>query len=184
MSAKNAQLERTGSHYLSDDGSHGDDANGISREEVYVYLSATWRGKPVRVTMSCDRYCASFDGENRLTDWRVYARDVRYYDPEKNGGRGEEASGTARSALSTLCEPIATEWLDSEEYRLSYQVAAGHMIMRHFRDDYSAERRVSEALERLGSHLAPMVRAAITETLDAYRAFQVAKAHAEHTLSN
>jgi len=188
MSAKDAVLQHTGSHHISDDVSSRC-AEGIGKEEVYLYFTAKWRGKPVTVTVSADRYAASFyDGEtdtstSRLTDWRVYARDARFYDPDRNGGRGEATSDTARSALSKLCEPLAVEWLASDAYTASFQAALGRMIMRHFRDNYSASWKVGAALAEFASRLAPDVFTAIGRTLDAYNAYTAAAATANQTIS-
>jgi hypothetical protein len=172
MSAKDAVLQKTGSHSVSDDGSSR--AEGFSREEVYLYFSAKWRGKPVVVTMSADRYAHS----SGMSGWRVYASEARLEDPERNGGRGESVSGTARAALSKLCEPMATEWLESEAYAASFQRALAHMVMRKFRDEYRATRGVAEALATFKTRLAPATYQAISNALEAWRAFEAAKAQA------
>jgi hypothetical protein len=176
MSAKNAVLRKTGSHYISDDSSSH--VNGISKEEVYFYFDAQWRGRPVQVEVSADRYAHS----SGMSDWRAYARAARFYDPERNGGRGEETTGTARSALGRLCVPIAVEWLSTDAYRSSFQAALGHMVMRKFQDGYSASRRVSEALATFKGRLSPDVLRAIGETLDAFNVFEAAKSHAFEVL--
>lgn len=186
MSAKNPVLCRTGSHYLSDDIS-SDAVDGITKEEVYLYFTATWRGKPVVVGMSADRYSASFFNEatgesrNQLTKWRTYATEARYSD-DPNTRSGDPVSGTARAALSKLCEPLVLEWLDSDAYAASFRTAVAQLIMRKFRDDYSASRRVSEALSTFRTRLSPTARDAIQRTLDAYVEYEAAKAHANQTI--
>jgi hypothetical protein len=187
MSAKDPRLKRTGSHSISDNSSST--ADGIGREEVHLYFSATWRGKLVSVTMSCDRYAASFHDENtgkstdRLTDWRVYASEAHFEDPTKNGGRGEPVSGTARSALGKLCKPFATAWLTKDAYKASFQAAVGHHIMRMFRDDYSASRRVTTALAVFRGRLSRELFEAIRAALRAYIEFEAAVGHAELVIS-
>lgn len=165
MSAKDAVLEKTGSHWVSDD-NYSSRVDGISKEEVYLYFSAKWRGQPVQVEVSADRYAHS----SGISEWRVYARASRFYDPERNGGRGEETSGTARAALSKLCEPIATAWLSSDEYRASFERALAHMIMRKFDDKYSVSRYVGEALATFEDHLPSSVWRAIRDALVAFNA--------------
>lgn len=182
MTAKNAELKQASSHHIGE-GSHNVD--GIGKEEVYLCFSATWRGSPVTVTMSCDRYSASFHDEqtgtstNRLTNWRAYAADAHYEDPTKNGGRGAPVSETARSALSKLCQPFAMDWLASDAYTVSFHAAIGRMIMRKFRDDYSAARYVSEALATFRDRLPLEMFRAIGATLTAYQAYEENKAAAE-----
>jgi len=189
MSAKNAELQRTGSHHVSDELS-SQCADGVGKEQIYLYFSATWRGKPVSVTMQADRYAASFFDEktrtstNHLTDWRTYASEARYVDPENNGGRGEDVTGTARSALSKLCAPMVTEWLASEAYVASRRPALARMIIRHLRDDrYSADRRVSEGLARFGEELGSVLAGAIRCALDSYRDFKTDVARVETLIS-
>lgn len=183
MSAKDAVLSRTGSHRIEDRGSGA--ADGISNEQVFAYFTAKWRGQPVIVTMQADRYAASNWDEktgtstNRLTDWRVYANEAHFYDPEKNGGRGAEVSGTARSALSKLCQPFVIDWLATDAYTVSFQAAAARLILRKFDDDrYSVSRRVTDALAVFRSRLTPAMFRAISETLVAYDAYDAAKARA------
>jgi hypothetical protein len=177
MSAKNAELNRTGSHWVSDDNSCR--SEGISKEEVYFYFSATWRGQPVQVEVSADRYAHT----SGMSEWRVYARAARFYDPERNGGRGEETTETARSALSNLCSPIATDWLKTDAYTVSFQTALANMVIRKFRDDYSASRRVAEALNTFKGRLSPAAYQGISETLDAYNAYEAIKARTDETIS-
>lgn len=171
MSAKNATLHHTGSHWVED----GRTPEGISKVEVYLYYEATWRGKPVTVTMQADRYeVSSYDqrtdeSTRRLTDWRVYAQEARYGNAGERVGN-ESVTGTARSALSKLCEPLAMEWLDSAEYVASYQRAVARMIMRHFDDRYSAVNRVTEALSKF-AWLSPSVAQALKAALDARVAY-------------
>lgn len=187
MSAKNAVLQKTGSHHISDENSHA--ADGISKEQVFLYFSAKWRGKPVIVTMQADRYAASCWNEsngvstNRLVEWRTYAEDARYEDPEKNGGRGEHVTGTARSALSKLCQPLVVEWLASDAYAASFQTAVAHTVMRKFQDNYSASRRVSEALVTFRTRLQPATLKAISDTLKAYDKYESVKARAFETIA-
>lgn len=172
-SAKNAVLERTGSHYISDDaGSYRVD--GISKEEVYGYFSAVWRGRAVQVEVSADRYSHS----SGMSEWRVYARAARFHDPERNGGRGEETTGNARAALSKVCSPMMEEWLASDEYAASFQRALASMVMRKFRNDYSAARDVRAALATFKDRLAPAAHEAISETLAAYEAYEAASSRA------
>jgi hypothetical protein len=178
MSAKDAALQKTGSHYISDDVS-SQNAEGIGKEEVFLYFSAKWRGKPVSVTMHADRYAARYgDTGNKLTPWRVYAQEAHLEDPERNGGRGEPVSGTARAALSKLCEPMTVEWLATDAYTASFQTAVAHTIMRKFHDEYRATRSVTEALATFKTRLAPPVYQAISDALEAWQAFEAAKAQA------
>jgi hypothetical protein len=163
-------------------------ADGISKEEVWLYFSATWRGKAVNVTMQASRYSASHWDErsdtstNRLVDWRVYATDARYSeDPAAYGG--ESATGTARAALSALCEPMVMDWLASDAYTVSFQRAVAHLIMGKFRDDYSASRRVPEALATFRDRLPAAIVQAITETLEAYNAFAASRARTSEVIS-
>lgn len=174
MSAKNAVLRKTGSHWVSDD-NYSSRHNGISKEEIYFYFDAQWRGRPVQVEVSADKYAHS----SGMSDWRIYARAARFYDPERNGGRGEETTGTARSALSKLCVPIAIAWLDTDEYKASFQRALAHMVMRKFQDSYSASRYVTEALVTFKDRLAAEHFQAISETLSAYNAYAASKASAD-----
>lgn len=170
MAAKDPVLQKTGSHHVGDD---------LSREEIYFYFSATWRSQPVSVEVSADRYVHS----SGMSDWRVYARAARFYDPERNGGRGEPTTETARRALSVLCVPIATEWLGSDEYAASFRRALAQMIMRKFRNDHSPARSVAEALATFRSRLAPDAFEAISETLSAYNAYTAASAKVDATIS-
>lgn len=180
MSAKNATLRRTGPHSVEDGGSGR--ADGISNEQVFLYFSATWRSKPVLVTMCADRYSASFGDSHseerteRLTDWRTYATEARYgEDPNERGG---SVTGTARSALSKLCEPMVAEWLGSDAYTASFQTAVARLVMRKFEDRYSASNRVTEALVIFRRRLDPAVFKAILATLHAYDAYADAKSRA------
>ena len=162
MSAKNATLRKTGSHWVSDDNSSRH--NGISKEEIYFYFDATWRGRPVQVEVSADRYAHS----SGISDWRVYAR-AAYFD-----GR-VSTTDTARRALSELCSPIATAWLESGEYVASFQRALAHMIMRKFRDGYSPARNVSQALATFEDRLPSSMWRAIRDTLVAYNTYEDAR---------
>lgn len=187
MSAKNAELRKT-SHHVSDD-VHSQTAGGIGKEGVHLYCSATWRGKPVSVTMSADRYAASYHDEttgnstNKLTPWRVYASEAHFEDPSNNGGRGEPVSGTARSALGKLCEPLVMEWLGSKAYTPSFQPALARMIMRKFRDDYSAARDVTSALAEFRDRLSRQLFLAISDTLRAYLEFEAQRNETERLIN-
>jgi hypothetical protein len=178
MSAKDAVLNKTGSHWVSDD-NHSSRVDGISKEEVFFYFSAKWRGQPVQVEVSADKYAHS----SGMSDWRVYARAARYYDSESYGGRGEETTGTARAALGELCVPIALEWLESDAYKASFQTALAHMVMRKFQDNYSASRRVAEALVTFRTRLSAPLIASIRETLVAFGAYEAAKYRAFKTIN-
>jgi hypothetical protein len=173
MSAKDAALQKTGSHWVSDD-NYSSRADGISKEEVYFYFTAQWRGRPVQVEVSADRYAHS----SGISEWRVYARDARFYDPERNGGRGEATTGTARAALGKLCVPIAEEWLTSDAYTASFQNALAHMVMRKFDGRYSATRDVQAALVTFKDRLPKPTLQAISDALEAWQAFEAAKAQA------
>ena len=170
MSAKDAVLEKTGSHWVSDE-NYSSRHEGISKEEVFFYFSAKWRGQPVQVAVSADKYAHS----SGMSDWRVYARAARYYDPERNGGSGEETTATARRALGELCVPIAMEWLVSDEYAASFQRALAHMVMRKFDNKYSTERDVTTALATFEDRLSADIRQAIRSALDAFKAYQTTK---------
>lgn len=174
MSAKDAALERTGSHSVIDD-NYSSRADGISSEEVFGYFTATWRSRPVMVTVSADKYAHS----SGMSDWRIYASEARYVDTEKNGNRGEDVTATAKSALSKLCAPLMSDWLGTDEYVASFQRALARMILRKFRDDYSASRSVANALVTFESRLAPATYKAIRKTLVAYNAYVDVKASAD-----
>lgn len=188
MTARDANLDHTGSHHI-ESAISSQAADGIGKEQVFLYFAATWRGKPVTVTMQADRYAASFfDGDenkstNRLTDWRVYASEARFIDPDKNGGRGDDVTETARRALSNLCEPLVYPWLASNAYTVSFQAAASRMIMRYFRDDYSASRRVAEVLATFRDRLPDAHFGAIKATLDAYTAYEEVKAATDRLIN-
>ena len=71
---KDVELDRVGSHSVSMGVNYRDQ---IEKEECFGYFSATWRGEPVRVTVSADRYRHS----SGMSAWRIYARDARIIDP-------------------------------------------------------------------------------------------------------
>lgn len=154
-------LERTGSHHFSDDPGRG------PKEEVYGYFRATWRGQPVMVTMSADRYTYS-GGE--MSDWRVYAQDARYFDPERNGGRGDDVTETARWRLSDACRPVMIGWLASDAYAGSLACAVRNMIVRE------AEGRWGDTAHRLlaehGDKLTEAQRDAIGTALEHRNAYR------------
>jgi len=155
MTVTDVEMERTGSHHVSDEC-----ARGGYREEVYAYFRATWRKRPVIVTMQADRYTHS----SGLSEWRIYATEARYFDPERNGGRGELVTDTARQRLSEACRPAVAAWLDSDEYPASLADAVRNMIVREMGDRYRPN-TARELLARYGDRLTLAQSEAITAAM-------------------
>lgn len=146
------------------------------REEVYLYFFATWRGDPVRVTMSCDRYTVSDSDpdvpDRHLTEWRIFAQDARVWD--ENSGRGPHVTDLARSRLSDALKPLAAEWLTSDNYVTSEQNAYTRAIGRLLTDGYNRSDRTRRAKHDYRDKLRDEQAAAITSAIIAYDAYQSA----------
>ena len=163
ITPQNVEMERTGSHHVSDDY-----ARGGYREQVFGYFKATWRGEPVIVTMQADRYTHS----SGLSDWRIYAEQARSFDPERNGGRGDDLTDTARGRLSDACKPLMAAWLDSDEYAPSLANAVRNMIVREMKDRHTST--APRLLETYGDRLTATQHDAITTALAARDAYHAA----------
>lgn len=178
----NVKLEQTGSHHYREDNGNGRGG----KEEVYGYFSATWRGDPVMVTMSCDRYTVA-SGE--WTDWRVYAQDARqgtFYRDREDGPllqeRGPYVTDTARSRLNDACKPAMLEWLAGDEYPTSRKNALRYMILRQFSDDatgYYGPKRGREMIDRHAADLGGDLINALNAVGDAVETLQGAMEHAK-----
>ena len=120
-----AILTRTGSHSVTFPAYNPSEL----KEEVYAYLDATWRGRPVKVTMRADRYTHS----SGLSDWRIYASEAREV-PGPSQYLGANLTDTARRALSDLCRPLVAQWIASPEYGASEEGAYRRALARHIRE--------------------------------------------------
>lgn len=161
---QNVEMERTGSHHVSDEY-----ARGGYREQVFGYFTATWLGEPVIVTMQADRYTHS----SGLSDWRIYAEQARSFDPEANGGRGPDLTDTARKRLSDACRPAMAAWLESDEYPASLADAVRNMIVREMTDTRRGH-AAPRLLEAYGDRLTRAQHAAITAALTKRDEYQAA----------
>jgi hypothetical protein len=176
--ARNAELEKVGSHWISADNSTS--ADGIGKEEVFPQLRATWRGRPVGVTMSADRYAASHHdietntSTSRLVPWRIYAREA--WEINGDDSRGELLTDTARAALGRVCEPLVRDWLNGEEYAASFKASCARMILRELErpDRYRTEREVATMLDGFRGRITPNAYRALSASLRAYRAYRAA----------
>lgn len=99
--------------------------SGTDREEVFPTFATEWRGAPVVVQMSADRYRYSGAG---VSEWRIYvANAIEGTDPY---GRGKALTPTAKSRLRDQLEPLVVEWLGSDEYRASRRSAVVRALSR------------------------------------------------------
>lgn len=151
----------------------------VSKIETFPRFSATWRGRPVVVTMACDRYLAGMDRDSlSLTEWRAYAREAR---EAADDGRGAELTELARSRLGAELRPIVLAWLDSPGFRAEYVRAIVSACLREIADARPAVdsegSRFARAVEANANALGSLelrrlakVRARWAEFADAYNA--------------
>ncbi len=145
------------------------DAHGeVSKVETFPKYATEWRGDEVIVTMSCDRYLTANWGSEpgRLTDWRVYASEVRALKRDEDGaiapyGYGAEVSDTARHRLSEACKPLALAWVESDEGREAFRLALVSAIVRQLRDEAGRYGDTGRVRRLIAKHV---------DTLDEYAA--------------
>jgi hypothetical protein len=153
-------LERA-SDYISDTANGR--SGGIDKEEAYTYWRSAWRGQPVSVTMSADRYRVS---SGDLTAWRIIAREVRLID--ENGAKFQTlTSEIARRRLQEAIEPLVHDWLASDAYTEAEANAYAHLIWRSLADGSRYSNDGPRQLEQYGDKLAISAYNVLRRTNDA-----------------
>lgn len=141
------------------------------KEEAFLTYAATWRGRPVEVRMSLDRYTVA---DGTWSPWRVYASEAREA-PTEARRYGAHLTDTARERLSQQYRPVALAWTDSPAYATSRAraVAASlyRLAARMAPDDYRGTRELSERLATLATELGAPDRDRLARAADAFDAF-------------
>lgn len=173
MSVKDLKLERFNSHSVRIDFASDLGRYDVSKEEVYGYFRATWRGVPVVFTMSADRYRHS----SGISEWRIYCTDAREIDPalaEDVYGRGPAVSDTARQRLGAAARPVVEQWLASADYVTSRRTAFARALEHEASQlgtHQSTTSRLRTYLETFASELEPADAKRLAAATDAYEAF-------------
>jgi hypothetical protein len=102
-----------------------DHAGRFQKEEVFTTYAATWRGRPVLVTMSADRY----EHSSGVSEWRIYASEARE-EPAEGHYQGENLTDTARRRLSDQHKQVVRDWLESDDYHRSEAQAYADALRR------------------------------------------------------
>jgi hypothetical protein len=128
----------------------------IESQEFYLYFSGTWRGQAVRFTQQVRRY--RYAGQTsseigRLSDWMHYVTEARALDPERNGGRGDDLTTTARHALGEVSDGLVDEFLAGGEFTRMEAVSIGRAIQGYGRETYQPWATIRAALKVHAGHL-------------------------------
>lgn len=167
---------KTGSHYVSFAGA----GNG-GKEEIWFYFLTTLprSSTPTKVTVSASRYVTASWGADpgEWTDWRTYVTEAREVD-STNYGPTVNLTDPRRKFLNETVLPLATAWLDSDEYEASRAAAHTHALVRLAKDlkGYSdpASGPLRRALATYGSEVSDETYAKLLAVADSYDAYNAA----------
>lgn len=147
------------------------------KEEGCLHFDASWRGRPVSVTMQADRY----EHSSGISDWRIYATEAREgHAPTLEDGRrgrslGDHLTETARHRLSDELKPAVAAWIASDAYTAARASALAAMILRRIEqaNKHYGTREARQLLATYAGEIPSRAHVDLThlaDTLDAYRA--------------
>jgi hypothetical protein len=118
---KDITFEGSGSHFITLGARYA-----IEKEEVYLYFSATWLGKPIRFTQCIKRTQQS----RGLGEYTNYVVDANYVDEDRK--RLSELSWVARSACDTATTDAVQDFLTTDivNAKTAYRDSAAQALVR------------------------------------------------------
>lgn len=168
----------TGSHYVS----LAEAGNG-GKEEIYFYFLTTLprSSTPTKVTVAASRYVtAAYEGNpGSWTAWRTYISDARE-DDGSNYGPTVNLTDARRKFLNDTILPLATAWLEGNEYLASRENAHTNALVRIARDltgyNTPPSLPLRRALATYGPEISDSTNAALLAVADTYDAYNAALA--------
>lgn len=149
-------------------GGHGRDLPHYAAhsETITLEYSATWRGRPVVVSVNADRYVHS----SGWSEWRIYAKQARE-DVGPAGGLGADLTETARHRLNDEFKPFVGEWLQSKAYGPSASRAYVYAVKNVGSRLRYSSRDLRDAIEANVHRLPPQTEQDLRRVADAFDAY-------------